>query len=105
MKCRITRLIVGSLALAATVLICHVSDRLDRLSLHASAFGDGETPVPFKQLSRFAIYLDTPSSLDACANRLGTIEGVKQQWAMDNGKKESDHDIVTWKDIEPYFVY
>jgi hypothetical protein len=43
------------------------------------------------------------SSLNACINNLRYLEGIKQQWAVGNGK--SSNDFPTWEAIGPYLQH
>jgi competence protein ComGC len=40
------------------------------------------------------------SQKNTCINNLRMIDAAKQQWALENNKKQSD--IPTWQDIQPY---
>ena len=105
MKHGVKRKIGWLVALAVTIFVCDVSARLYEMSIYSLAFGRGPEPASFNQLFRYAAYLDTPSSLDSCINRLRQIDGAKQQWGIEHGKKETDNVTVTWKDIEPYLAH
>jgi competence protein ComGC len=40
------------------------------------------------------------SQKNQCINNLRLIDGAKQQWALENNKKETD--TPTWQDLQPY---
>ena len=40
------------------------------------------------------------SASNACVNNLRQLDGIKQQWAMDNSK--TTNDVPTWEAIRPY---
>jgi hypothetical protein len=104
MKRRFVRILLVA-ALAATVFLCQVSARLYKYSTYSLAFGYGPEPASFLQLFRYAAYLETPSSLDACINRLRQIDGAKQLWALEHGLSPTNDAPVTWQDIEPYIKH
>jgi hypothetical protein len=58
--------------------------------------------ITFARLVRYAMWLEeAPTySADACINNLRRIDGAKQQWAIENNKRNGDE--VTWKDIDFY---
>src|ERR1051326_6124424 len=91
--------------LGATIFLCHVSARLYEYSTLSLAIGEGAEPVSFSQLTRYAAYVATPSSLDSCINRLRQIDGAKQQWAFEHALSPTNGTLVTWQDIEPYVMH
>src|SRR5258708_28317873 len=84
------------------VFLCHMSKRLYQYSTYSLAFGDGPELASLSQLFRYAAYLDTPCSLDACINRLRQIDGAKQYWALEHGLSWTSDVSITWQDIGPY---
>jgi hypothetical protein len=92
-------------ALAAAVLVCFVSREVQRMSTFSLAFGYGDTPPSMWQLTRYAAHLDTPSSFDACINRLRQLDGAKQQWAFEHGISATNEAVVTWRDVAPYLRF
>jgi hypothetical protein len=94
------KIIAWSLAVIAAVFTCHVSARLHNASVECVTFKNSPDPVKFSTLVLYALHLYTPSSYDSCINNLRQIDGAKQQWALEHGKKVDDK--VTWNDITPY---
>ena len=102
-KRRILKIAAWSIALTATLFVCHVSARLRGISEYSDEFNSDYSyeQVTFYQLIRYAAYLDTPASFNACINNLRQIDGAKQQWALET-KAHSDA-TPSWNDIKPYF--
>jgi len=98
MKAR--KVIAWLVAVIGTIFACHVSARLHEASINYIAFKNSPEPVKFSTLVLYAFHLYTPSSCDSCINNLRQIDGAKQQWALEHGKKTDDK--VTWEDVTPY---
>jgi len=94
------KVITWAVAVIATIFACHVSARLHEASIEYIAFKNSPDPVKFSTFVLYALHLYTPSSYDSCINNLRQIDGAKQQWALDHGKKTDDK--VIWGDVTPY---
>jgi hypothetical protein len=71
-------------------------DHSDAPGLKAST----EDPDSAAQGFAFVYDLDMPGIPAAVANKLRLIDAAKQQWALENRKRNSD--TPTWQDISPY---
>jgi hypothetical protein len=94
---RFTALLV---ALAMTVLVCHVGRSVYAFSKYSDEFNTDESQVTFKELVLYAAYLRTPDSFDSRINKLRQIDGAKQEWAVET--KASPDATPKWDDIQPY---
>src|SRR5437899_3248911 len=97
--------LLAAFCLGLTLFFSHVSQRLYAYSKRSLGFGEAPEPASFSQLFRYATYLDTPSSANACINRLRQMDGAKQQWALEHPNNFNQDTQLTWKDIDPYVYH
>jgi hypothetical protein len=92
------------LLLIATLFVCRLSVNVNsaRVSHASILFEHPEDPVTLSRLAGIALGLERPYSGNACINDLRQIDASKNQWALEN--KKINGDIVTWKDIVPYYM-
>ncbi len=101
MRWRALRIAFWSVAIVATLFICHVSYRLRDASENWVGFVRGQRQPTFSDLVLYSVYLYIPDSFNACINGLRQIDSAIQIWALENNKVDTNH--VTWPDILPYF--
>jgi hypothetical protein len=49
------------------------------------------------------IQRESTTGADACVNNLRLIDGIKQQWAIEQHK--ATNDVPTWNDLQSYFPF
>ena len=93
------RTVALCVVLVATFLFCIFSVRFEHATNDPSIFERCEDTITVGRLMEIAL-LGNRSSVNACINNLRQLDGAKEQWALEHGKKPGD--VVTWKDIAPY---
>ncbi len=86
-------------ALMAAFFFCIFSLRFYHATNDRSIFERCEDPITVKRLMELALFGNRLSA-NACINNLRQLDGAKEQWALEHGKKPGA--VVTWKDIAPY---